>query len=237
MYPVHEDMILDDAAGERVRAYIEETGFGFPGTGPDDYEILPVARYLGWNFTREDLDAFAVGLRCLRPDMSRRHTFIRMSRGQLTREPDAKVLELNEPVLATDTLRMRRWRDTKTGPSRTGVDSYATEDGSEPGVDLDLRMLHDTLADVRRFAEAGGGPTTEGQRDLGVDFGLLLAGRYPRLKYLEKEGRLRADQLESLHAFDADFAGMTDTLRALALPTVEDHRRPEKRRHAEHNDR
>ncbi|MFY9263266.1 MAG: hypothetical protein WBH73_05810 [Arcanobacterium sp.] len=56
-----------------------------------------------------------------------------MSWGQLHGDPDAPILPVNPPVLAADNMVLNKYRDTRTGPSRTGVDSYATDVG-EPGV-------------------------------------------------------------------------------------------------------
>lgn len=235
MYPLHEDMILDAAAIDRVRDYLRETGFGFPGTGAQDYDILPKARYLGWHFAKEDLEAYAVGLSCTKPGYEGAHTFIRMSREQLLGAHHPTQLELNEPVLATDALRMRRWRGDAGRPRRTGPESYATADGSAPGVDLDLCLLSDTLGDIVRFAQEGHESSSDGQWDLAIDFGTLLAGRYPRLKAFEKAGRLRADQRERLGDFESRWAELTDTLKLLKLPTIEDVHRPEKRRYPQHH--
>ena len=57
------------------------------------------------------------------------------------------------------------------------------------------------------------------------------------MKHLETVGKLRDDQLEKLKAFEKSFTELTDTLKSLALPTIEDYRTPEKRPHAQHNTR
>ncbi|MCZ9309027.1 hypothetical protein ACUY3K_00815 [Corynebacterium uberis] len=235
MYPLHSDITLDAAGRQRALDYLVEVDFHLPGSTPRDFRVKDLARYIGWNFQSEDLEAYAVGLVCTTPGLEAHHTFIRMSYGQLTGQPDALRLPVNQPVLANQTLRMQRWRDTPTGPSRTGVDSYATADGSVPGVDLDLAMLHDTLADALDFAHAGHSSADEGQFDLAVDLGTLLAGRYPRLKYYEKAGRLTAPQQERLRAFEAQATQAQQTLESLELPTLARIAVPEKRRHAQHH--
>ncbi len=81
--------------------------------------------------------------------MEDQHTFIRMSWGQLMGDPEAVRLPVNEPVLASDMMTLARYRDTRTGPSRTGVDAYsAAPDDSVPGVDFDLKLLNGALDDV-----------------------------------------------------------------------------------------
>ncbi|MDO5747104.1 MAG: hypothetical protein Q4P66_05540 [Actinomycetaceae bacterium] len=235
MYPLYEDMLLNDEQQRIVLDYIQEVNFCIPGTSPTDYTVVPMAKYVGWNFRSEDLEAYAVGLLCTKPGYEKHHTFIRMSRGQLLAQAEAPRLPVNEPVLATDTLRMQRWRDTPTGPSRTGVDSYVNDDGSVPGVDMDLLQLEDVLDDIEAFDQGTLENKLTCQFDLSTEFGTLLAGRYPRLKYFEKEGRLLPQQCDRLHAFEKKATEMYDTLRKHHLPTLECLKTPEKRRYRQHN--
>lgn len=235
MYPLHKDMLLNEEQRQIVLDYIAEVGFAIPGTEPSDYQVVPLAKYVGWNFQSEDLEAYAVGLICTKPGWEKYHTFIRMSHGQLLAQAEAPRLPVNDPVLANEALRMQRWRDTPTGPSRTGVDSYAESDGSVPGVDQDLNELECALDDIWAFSEAGKTATCEGQFDLAVDFGILLTGRYPRLKFYQERGDLKPEQLKRLDRFEQRASKMAEVLTRLKLPTLETLRTAEKRRHPQHN--
>lgn len=235
MYPLYKDMELNDEQRQIVLDYIREVGFCIPGTSPEDYDVVRRAKYVGWNFKSEDLEAYAVGLICTKPGYEKYHTFIRMSRGQLLAVAEAPRLPVNEPVLANETLRMQRWRDTPTGPSRTGVDSYAESDGSVPGIDHDLVELHDVLSDIELYRAGGGTATAKGQFDLAVDFGMLLAGRYPRVTYFRDKGRLKPDQEEKLRRFEERATEFKDTLEFLGLPTLETISIPEFRVHKQHH--
>lgn len=235
MYPLHRDMLLTDEQKQIVLDYIREVNFAIPGTTPEDYRVVDVARYVGWNFQKEDLEAYAVGLQCTKPGFEKHNTFIRMSRDQLLAVAEAKRLPVNEPVLASDMMRMQRWRDTPVGPGRTGVDSYAEADGSIPGVDMDLTMLEDTLTDIHQFNDGTIADKLLVQFDFAVDWGTLLAGRYPRLKHFESEGKLRPDQVQRLHAFEARAAESEEVLRKQGLTTLECLKTPENRRHRQHN--
>lgn len=235
MYPLYKDMELSPEQQQIVLDYIREVGFCIPGTSPEDYTALPFAKYVGWNFKSEDLEAYAVGLLCTKPGFEKHHTFIRMSRGQLLAMAEAPRLPVNDPVLANETLRMQRWRDTPTGPSRTGVDSYAEADGSVPGIDHDLVELHDVLSDIEAYAAGGGTATSKGQFDLAVDFGMLLAGRYPRAVYFRDQGRLKSNQEAQLRRFEERASALRDTLEFLGLPTLDTISTPERRSHPQHN--
>ncbi|QJC22493.1 hypothetical protein [Arcanobacterium buesumense] len=235
MYPLYKDIVLNEQQQQIVRDYIREVNFAIPGTTPQDYDVLPLARYIGWNFKSEDLEAFAVGLRCTKPGFEKHHTFIRMSRGQLLSIAEAPRLPVNEPVLANETLRMQRWRDSVTGPTRTGIDSYQQADGSVPGVDMDLTQLEDVLCDIEQFAQDNKTSQCEGQFDLAVDFGTLLAGRYPRLKYFQQKDRLKEDQISRLVAFEEKAMRLEETLVELKLPTLRQLQTPEKRPYRQHN--
>lgn len=236
MYPLHKDMALDDTQLRIVRDYIQEVGFCLPGTSPEDMQPRPFARYLGWEFMSEDLEAYGIGLYCTKPGFEDYYTFIRMSYGQLTGDPAAPRLPVNDPVLATDTLRMHRWWSRREGPARTGVDTYAPADDSVPGVDHDLRELNDILGDILHFAQAGKGADDKGKFDLAVDWGTLLAGRYPRLKYFQSQGKLTAAQDSALAEFEAVEKDLEPTLEHLDLPTLTTIARPEARRHEAHHD-
>lgn len=236
MYPIHEDIILTPEQQKLVLDYVREVDFHLPGASAEDFtEVIPRARYGGWDFMSEDLESYLVGLKCTKPGFEDQNTFIRMSYGQLMGQPDAERLPVNDPVLASDDMRMQRWRDTPTGPSRTGVDAYATTDGSVPGVDLDLRMIHDTLSDILDFDRRGLTSEDVGYFDLQVDWGVMLAGRYPRLKHFEKEGRLNADQVASLKEFERRCGEAQEVLAHHELPKLDRVWEPERRRHQAHH--
>lgn len=61
---LYQDILLDDAHVDRVRRYLREVDFHLPGATADDFEINRRARYLGYMFQAEDLEAFGVGLKC-----------------------------------------------------------------------------------------------------------------------------------------------------------------------------
>lgn len=220
MYPLHHDIALTAEKKQIVRDYVQRVDFHLPGATSRDFEVADVARYVGWAIMPEDLDSYVVGLQCTAPGMESYRTFIRMSHGQLTGQKKPKLLPVNEPVTGFDALTMQRWRDTPTGPSRTGVDSYADDPGV-PGADLDLTMLDDTLADIRDFHLTG---TTIGGLeilDLKVYWGTLLAGRYPRLKHFAEQGALTDEQTARLRRFDDAARSMSDILSSLGLATID----------------
>lgn len=220
MYPLHQDMTLTAEQKQVVADYVIRVDFHLPGATSRDFEIADEARYVGWAIKPEDLESFVVGLRCTKSGMENHRTFIRMSRGQLMGEEDARVLPVNEPVTGFDALTMQRWRDTSAGPSRTGVDSYAHDPGV-PGADIDLSMLEDTLADVHDFHLTG---TTVGGLeilDLQVYWGVLLAGRYPRLQHYAAQGRLTEEQVTRLARLDDNARSMSDILSSLGLTTID----------------
>ena len=218
MYPLHEDIELSDQQVQIVLDYLKEVDFHLPGATSDEFIVVRWARYTGFQFLQEPLEAYAVGLRCTRPGMEDQHTFIRMSWGQLMGDPEAVRLPVNEPVLASDMMTLARYRDTRTGPSRTGVDSYSsTPDDSVPGVDFDLKLLNGALDDVLEQHRAGKGREVNSWWDPALNWGVALAGRYPRLKYFESKGRLDEKTLAALHAFEARAAQAETALQELGL--------------------
>lgn len=237
MYPLHKDMTLNEEQLQIVSDYVKEVGFCLPGTAPEDFQPRAFARYLGWEFMSEDLEAYGVGLYCTKPGFEKYYTFIRMSYGQLMGDPNAPRLPVNDPVLATDTLRMHLWWSRREGPARSGVDTYDKDDGSVPGVDQDLRELGDILGDILHFAQQGKGPDDKGKFDLAVDWGTLLAGRYPRLQYFQNKGMLTREQEEALTDFETVATGLQPTLEYLSLPTLATIARPEARTHEAHHDK
>ncbi|GAB3939825.1 hypothetical protein [Corynebacterium tapiri] len=206
--PLYQDIVLDDAAVARVREYIASSGFEF--NGYREFEINRRARYLGWIVQAEDLEAFGVGLRA-----GGEGTFIRMSREQLLGEPSAKVLPLNNPVKARDTLTLSRFYPATI---KTGVDTYAGDEGL-PGADMDLDLLEAQLHDIADFHR--GEPTYGNQEilDLKIYWGTLLAGRYPRLKALAS--RMSEKQLTRLEHFETEVRESEPILKELGLPTLE----------------
>lgn len=218
MYPLHEDLELSDAQVQIVLDYLQEVNFHLPGAAAHEFLVVRWARYSGFQFMQEPLDAYAVGLRCTHPGMEDQHTFIRMSRGQLMGDPEAIRLPVNEPVLASDMMTLARYRDTRTGPSRTGVDAYdAGSDDSVPGADFDLKLLNGALDDVLEQHLTGKGREINSWWNPALHWGVALAGRYPRLKYFESKGRLDEKALAALRSFEARAARAETALQELGL--------------------
>lgn len=218
MFPLHVDMELTDEQIRIVHEYLKEVNFHLPGATPEEFLVVRWARYTGFQFIQEPLDAYAVGLRCTHPGMEDQHTFIRMSWAQLMGEPDAQRLPVNEPVLASDMMTLARYRDTRTGPSRTGIDSYTgTGDTDVPGVDFDLKLLNGALEDVIAHQATGKGRELNSWWTPALNWGAAMAGRYPRLKYFESKGQLDQAQLSALHDFEERAAQVEPVLRELGL--------------------
>lgn len=218
MYPLHEDIELSDEQVQIVLDYLQEVNFHLPGAAAHEFLVVRWARYTGFQFLQEPLEAYAIGLRCTHPGMEDQHTFIRMSWGQLMGDPEAIRLPVNKPVLASDMMTLARYRDTRTGPSRTGVDAYAAaSDDSVPGVDFDLKLLNGALDDVLEQHRAGKGREINSWWNPALDWGVALAGRYPRLKYFESKRRLDEKTLAALHAFEARAAQAETALQELGL--------------------
>ncbi|GAB47724.1 hypothetical protein [Mobilicoccus pelagius] len=216
MYPLHQDMELTDEQVRLVLDYVREVDFHLPGAGPEEFLVVRWARYTGFQFLHEDLEAYAVGLWCTHPGMEDKHTFIRMSWGQLMGDPDAPRLPVNEPVLASDMMTLAPLRDTRTGPSRTGVDAYASDEG-RPGVDFDLAVLERALQGVVDHHATGTGQELDHWWTPAVNWGVGLAGRYPRLKYFESRGELTPAQQARLAAFEAEAERIGAALDQLGL--------------------
>lgn len=218
MYPLHEDIELSDEQVQIVLDYLQEVNFHLPGAAAHEFLVVRWARYTGFQFLQEPLEAYAIGLRCTHPGMEDQHTFIRMSWGQLMGDPEAVRLPVNKPVLASDMMTLARYRDTRTGPSRTGVDAYGTaSDDSVPGTDFDLKLLNGALDDVLEQHRAGKGREINSWWNPALNWGVALAGRYPRLKYFESKERLDEQTLAALHAFEARAAQAQTALQELGL--------------------
>ncbi|MGO1792430.1 MAG: hypothetical protein ACTHY5_03540 [Oceanisphaera sp.] len=222
MYPLHQDIELTDEQVQIVQDYLKEVNFHLPGAA-HEFLVVRWARYTGFQFMQEDLEAYAIGLRCTHPGMEDQHTFIRMSWGQLMGDPDAVRLPVNNPVLASDMMTLARYRDTRTGPSRTGVNAYGaasdntTPNTSAPGTDFDLKLLNGALDDVLAQHLSGQGREINSWWNPALHWGVALAGRYPRLKYFESKGRLNDHALATLHAFEARAAQAETALNELGL--------------------
>lgn len=216
MYPLHNDIELSDEQVQIVLDYVKEVDFHLPGATSEDFLVVRWARYLGFQFLTEDLEAYAVGLRCTAPGMEDQNTFIRMSWGQLMGDPDAPILPVNKPVLASDMMVLNKYRDTRTGPSRTGIDAYATDEG-EPGVDFDLKLLNAALDDAIEHHGTGNGREYNTWWTPALNWGVAMAGRYPRLKYYQSKGRLTAAQDAALADFEKRAADAKKVLDDLAL--------------------
>ena len=218
MFPLHEDLELSDEQVRIVLDYVREVDFHLPGATSRDFLVVRWARYSGFQFLKEPLEAYAVGLRCTAPGMEEQHTFIRMSWGQLMGQPDAPRLPVNEPVLASDMLLLNRYRDTRTGPSRTGVDAYATTpDDPVPGAEFDLKLLEGALDEVLEHHATGRGREINSWWNPALSWGVALAGRYPRLKYFESKGLLAEARTLALRAFEERAATAEPVLRELGL--------------------
>ena len=218
MFPLHEDLELSDAQVQIVLNYLQEVNFHLPGAAAHEFLVVRWARYSGFQFLQEHLEAYAIGLRCTHPGMEDQHTFIRMSWGQLMGDPEAIHLPVNQPVLASDMMTLARYRDTRTGPSRTGVNAYtAASDNSVPGVDFDLKLLDGALNDVLEQQRTGKGREINSWWNPALNWGVAMAGRYPRLKYFESKGRLDKKILAALHAFEARAAQAETVLQELGL--------------------
>lgn len=218
MYPLHEDLELSDEQVQIVLNYLQEVNFHLPGAAAHEFLVVRWARYTGFQFLQESLEAYAIGLRCTHPGMEDQHTFIRMSWGQLMGDPEAIRLPVNKPVLASDMMTLARYRDTRTGPSRTGVDAYsAATDDSVPGVDFDLKLLDGALDDVLEQHRTGKGREINSWWNPALNWGVAMAGRYPRLKYFKSKGRLDEKALAALQAFEARAAQAETVLQELGL--------------------
>lgn len=218
MFPLHTDIELTDEQVRIVSDYVKEVDFHLPGATSEEFLVVRWARYTGFQFVNEPLEAYAVGLRCTHPGMEDQHTFIRMSWGQLMGEPDAVRLPVNDPALASDMMTLARYRDTRTGPARTGVDSYTgASEGGVPGIDFDLKLLNGALEDVLAHQATGKGREMNSWWTPALNWGAAMAGRYPRLKYFESKRRLDETHLAALHAFDERAARAEPVLRELGL--------------------
>ncbi|NLV87618.1 MAG: hypothetical protein GX025_10460 [Clostridiales bacterium] len=218
MYPLHEDLELSDEQVRIVLDYLQEVNFHLPGAAAHEFLVIRWARYTGFQFLQEPLEAYAIGLRCTHHGMEDQHTFIRMSWGQLMGDPEAIRLPVNEPVLASDMMTLARYRDTRTGPSRTGIDAYnAGPKDSVPGVNFDLKLLNGALDDVLEQHLSGKGREINSWWNPALNWGVALAGRYPRLKYFESKERLDEKTLADLHAFEARAAHAETALQELGL--------------------
>ncbi len=218
MFPLHDDVELSDDQVQLVLDYLREVDFHLPGATPQEFLVVRWARYTGFQFLDEDLEAYAVGLRCTHPGMEDQHTFIRMSWAQLMGDPEAPRLPVNEPVLASDTMTLARYRDTRSGPSRTGVDSYITiPEQAVPGAAFDLKLLEGALDDVLDHHATGKGREINSWWDPALNWGVALAGRYPRLKYFESKGRLDEATSAALRSFEERAARAEPALQQLGL--------------------
>lgn len=218
---LYEDIYLDETQIQRVRDYLGHTGFELPGASLDDLEINPRARYLGYMFQQEDLESYGVGLSCTKPGMTHLNTFIRMSRGQLLGHDDARVLPVNQPVIARDALTLNRYYEREDENLRHGVDTYSGDDGA-PGADMDMDMLEGQLADIMAFHHGEPVPGNQETLDLKVFWGTLLAGRYARLSHLQSKGVLSTQQSARFEKLTSSINSVAEILRALGLPTLQD---------------
>lgn len=217
MFPLHEDLELSDEQVQIVLDYLREVDFHLPGATPEEFLVVRWVRYTGFQFVQEPLEAYAVGLRCTHQGLEDQHTFIRMSWGQLMGDPQAPRLPVNQPVLASDMMTLARYRDTPTGPSRTGVDAYASAGGGVTGVDFDLRLLNGALDDVLTHQATGRGREINSWWNPALNWGVALAGRYPRLKFFESKGRFDEATAAALHSFEERAVQAEPVLRELGL--------------------
>ena len=224
---LYEDLYLSAEQVQRVRDYIRQVDFHLPGATSADFSINPHARYLGYMFQGEDLESYGVGLQCTAPGMEHMRTFIRMSRGQLLGDDNAPALPVNEPVLASEAMTLNRFYAKESVPLRHGEDTYTSDNGAA-GADMDLAMLEQQLRDITAFHNGEPVPGNQEILDLRIYWGTLLAGRYPRLQYLQQTGRLSSLQADRLCNLEAQINAVEDILQALGLPTLEDLNRPKR---------
>ena len=224
---LYEDLFLTPEQIARVCSYIRLVDFHLPGATSADFAINQHARYLGYMFQQEDLESYGVGLECTAPGMEHQRTFIRMSRGQLLGHEDAPILAVNDPVLAADAMTLHRFYDEERRPLRHGEETYSSDAGA-PGADMDLSMVEQQLRDIVAFHNGEPVPGNQEILDLRVYWGTLLAGRYPRLKHLEKSGRLSAPQADRLRAVEAEINSVEGILHSLGLATLEDLTKPKR---------
>ncbi|WP_257160669.1 hypothetical protein [Corynebacterium cystitidis] len=218
--PKYDDMMLNDEQVGRVRDYIKHINFHLEGATPDDFEINRRARYLGYMFQQEDLESFGVGLKCTKPGMEGQNTFIRMSREQLLGVDNPQILPVNQPVLAAESMTLNRFYDTPGGPTRTGVDTFDSDEGL-PGGDMDLAMVEQQLADIIAFHNGEPVPGEQEILDLRIFWGSLLAGRYSRLKHFQGLGQLSVEQEERLNRLESEINSVSEILESLELATLE----------------
>lgn len=218
MSALYEDISLTPEQQQRVMDYIQQIDFHLPGATSADFTVASTARYLGYLFQAEDLEAYGVGLHCTKPGLEGHRTFVRMSRGQILGEQDAPVLPVNEPVIGAATMTMQRMWENKTHPSSHGINTYVADSGL-PGADEDMNLIEAQLSDILDFH--AGRPVALDQEilDLKVNWGTLLAGRYSRLNLLSS--RLDAPQQERFRALQEDINHHKPILEALGLPTLE----------------
>lgn len=244
MRALYHDMQLTDEQVSIVRAYLHEVDFRLPNASPDDFEINRRARYLGYMFQNEDLEAFGVGLKCTKPGMEGHNTYIRMSREQLLGVPTAKILPVNPPALAGDNLLMRRFRKgVQPSQLETGIDVYVNEltqsstspsasgdSARVPGGDLDLAMIEAQFSDIVDFLNKDEVWADQEILDLRILWGTLLAGRYSRLKHFQKMGSLTQEQSARLDLIEQRINEREEelqtwkiaTLKSLTQPIVQD---------------
>ena len=224
---LYEDLYLTAEQVQRVRDYIRRIKFHLPGATSADFEVNPHARYLGYMFQLEDLESYGVGLQCTASGLEHQRTFIRMSRGQLMGHEDAPMLPVNEPVLAAETMTLHRLYEQEAIPLRHGEETYTSDDGA-PGADMDLAMLEHQLRDIIAFHNGEPVPGNQEILDLRIYWGTLLAGRYPRLRYLREGGRLSEPQADRLSSFEVHVDSVEDILISLGLATLKDLSKPKR---------
>lgn len=222
---LYQDIELSPEQVDRVRQYIEDVDFHLPGATSRDFKIASKARYLGYMFQQEDLEAYGVGLQCTVSGREDERTFIRISRGQLLGVPGTQPLAVNEPVLAREALTLNRFYEKTERPLRHGEETYSLDEGL-PGANMDLDLLEQQLRDIVAFHN--GEPVYGNQEilDLRVYWGTLLAGRYPRLCVLSEQ--LNELQRKRLDNFAADAESYATVLEDLGLATLSDLERPKR---------
>lgn len=202
-----------------MRDYIRQVDFHLPGATSVDFSINTHVRYLGYMF-QEELESYGVGLQCTALGMEHVRTFIRMSRGQLLGADNAPLLPVNEPVLASEAMTLNRFNVRESVPLRHGEDTYSSDNGAA-GADMDLAMLEQQLRDIIAFHNGEPVPGNQEILDLRVYSRALLAGRYPRLQYLQWTGRLSSLQADGLYIVEAQINAVEDILQALDLLALE----------------
>lgn len=113
-------------------------------------------------------------------------------------------------------MTLNRFYARESAPLRHGEDTYSCDNGAA-GADMDLAMLEQQLHDIIAFHHGEPVPGNPEILDLRIYWGTLLAGRCPRLQYLQRTGRLSSLQADGLYIVEAQINAVEDILLDLEL--------------------